>query len=162
MRVALSVKNKLPLIDRTLVAPSDDDPSFAAWSRANNIVISWLYNSVSKEIVTNILFASTAHEIWEDLWTRFSCKNGPRIYQLWHQLLSLQQGFDSVSTYYTKLKSIWEELSGYKLTFNCSCGGMHQLHQHAALEYVMTFLMGLHDSFSQIRGQILLSDPLHR
>jgi len=37
---------------------------------------------------------------------------------------------------------------------------MHQLHQHAALEYVMTFLMGLHDSFSQIRGQILLSDPL--
>jgi len=37
---------------------------------------------------------------------------------------------------------------------------MHQLQQHAALEYVMTFLMGLHDSFSQIRGQILLFDPL--
>jgi len=38
MRVALSVKNKLPLIDGTLAAPSNDDPFFAAWSRANNVV----------------------------------------------------------------------------------------------------------------------------
>jgi len=30
MKVDLSVKNKLLLIDGTLTAPSDDDPSFAA------------------------------------------------------------------------------------------------------------------------------------
>ena len=65
-----------------------------------------------------------------------------------------------MSTYYTKLKSIWEELSRYKPTFNCSCDVLHQLQQHAASEYVMTFMMGLHDSFSQICGQILLSYPL--
>jgi len=59
MRVALSIKNKLPLIDGTLAIPSDEDPYFAAWSRANNVVISWLYNSISKEIVTSILFTST-------------------------------------------------------------------------------------------------------
>ncbi|KAA8536893.1 hypothetical protein F0562_029371 [Nyssa sinensis] len=28
------------------------------------------------------------------------------------------------------------------------------------MEYIMSFLMGLHDSFSQIRGQLLLMDPL--
>jgi len=79
MRVALSVKNKLPLIDGTLITPLDKDPSSAAGSRANNVVISCLYNSVSKAIVTSILFASTAHEILEDLRTRFPCKNGLRI-----------------------------------------------------------------------------------
>jgi len=91
---------------------------------------------------------------------RISELGSPANYQLRRQLLSLQHGSDSVSTYYTKLKSIWEELSGYKPTFNCSCDGMHQLQQHAASKYVMTFLIGLHDSFSQICGQILLSDPL--
>ena len=28
------------------------------------------------------------------------------------------------------------------------------------MEYIMSFLMGLNDSFSQVRGQILLLDPL--
>ncbi|KAJ1411310.1 Retrotransposon gag domain [Sesbania bispinosa] len=124
MTVALSVKNKLPLIDGSLPKPAATHPTFVAWSRANNVVISWLYNSLRR------------------------------------QLMSLQQGSDDVSTYYTKLKSIWEELSGFKPTFNCTCGGLQHLQTHTESEYVMSFLMGLHDSFSHIRGQILLSDPL--
>ncbi|KAJ1443144.1 hypothetical protein SESBI_00426 [Sesbania bispinosa] len=72
MQVALFVKNKLPLIDETLLKPAATDATFAAWTRANNIIISWLYNSVSKEIIMSILFATTAREIWEDLKTRFS------------------------------------------------------------------------------------------
>ncbi|KHN19117.1 hypothetical protein glysoja_036233, partial [Glycine soja] len=135
-------------------------PTYVAWTRANNVVISWLYNSVSKEIITNILFANTAKEIWDDLKTRFSRKNGPRIFQLKHQLMSLQQGTDDISTYYTKLKSIREELTSYKPTFPCTCEGLQQLQTHNESEYVMSFLMGLNDSFSQIRGQILISDPL--
>ncbi|KAJ1398174.1 hypothetical protein SESBI_31289 [Sesbania bispinosa] len=74
--------------------------------------------------------------------------------------MSLQQGTDDVSSYYTKLKSIWEELAGYKPTFACTCGGLPQLQTHNESEYVMSFLMGFNDSFSQIRGQILLSDLL--
>nr|KYP48185.1 hypothetical protein KK1_030137 [Cajanus cajan] len=64
--------------------------------------------------------------------------------------MSLQQGTDDISTYYTKLKSIWEELSGYKPTLPCTCGSLQQLQTHIESEYVMSFLMGLNDSFSQI------------
>ncbi|KAJ1396108.1 Gag-polypeptide of LTR copia-type [Sesbania bispinosa] len=71
MQVALSVKNKLPIIDGTLPKPAATDATSAAWTRANN-----------------------------------------------------------------------------------------HLQSHTESEYVMSFLMGLNDSFSQIRGQILLSDPL--
>lgn len=74
--------------------------------------------------------------------------------------MSFQQGTDDISMYYTKFKSIWKELAGYKPTFSCTCGGLQQIHTHHESEYVMSFLMGLNDSFSQIRGQILLSDPL--
>ncbi|XP_020208673.1 uncharacterized protein LOC109793619, partial [Cajanus cajan] len=160
MLVALGVKNKIPFVDGSLPRPAADDPTYAAWIHGNNVVISWLYNSVSKEIITSILFANIAKEIWDDLKSRFSRKNGPRIFQLRRQLTSLQQGTDDVSTYYTKLKSIWEDLSGYKPSFPCTCGGLQHLQVYNDLEYVMSFLMGLNDSFSQIRGQILLSDPL--
>nr|KYP43304.1 hypothetical protein KK1_035261 [Cajanus cajan]KYP43306.1 hypothetical protein KK1_035263 [Cajanus cajan] len=60
MHVALSVKNKLAFIDGTLPKPAATDSTFAAWNRGNNVVISWLYNSVSKDIITSILFATTA------------------------------------------------------------------------------------------------------
>jgi len=117
MMVAFSVKNKVAFIDGSLPMPTIADPTYAAWTRGNNLVISWLYNSVSKDIISSILFANTTKEIWEDSKTRFSRKNGPRILQLRKQLMSLQEGNDDVSTYYTKLKSVWEELSGYKPTF---------------------------------------------
>ncbi|KHN29861.1 hypothetical protein glysoja_034105, partial [Glycine soja] len=160
MKVDLFVKNKMAFIDNTLPKPEEKAPTYTAWTHANNVFISWLYNSVSKEIITNILFANTMKEIWDDLKTRFLRKNGPRIFQLKHQLMSLQQGTDDINTYYTKLKSIWEELADYKPTFSCTCGGLQQLQTHNESEYVMSFLMGLNDSFSQIQGQILLSNPL--
>ncbi|XP_035541429.1 uncharacterized protein LOC118344547 [Juglans regia] len=42
----------------------------------------------------------------------------------------------------------------------CSCGGLRTLMAMHQQDYVMRFLMGLNDSFSQVRGQILLIDSL--
>ena len=153
------MKNKVAFIDGSLPMPTTTDPTYAAWTRGNNAIISWLYNFVSKDIITSILFANMTKEIWDDLKIRFSRKNGLRIFQLRRQLMSSQQGNYDVSTYYTKLKSVLEELSGYKPTFQCKRGGLQTLQDYNEFEYVMSFLMGLNDSFAQIRGQILLSDP---
>ncbi|KAL5538181.1 hypothetical protein UlMin_044629 [Ulmus minor] len=73
------------------------------------------------------------------------------------------QGQNFVSIYFTKLKSVWEELSNYRPNCSCgkcTCGGVKLLNSHYQMEHIMSFLMGLHDSFSQIRGQLLLMDPL--
>ena len=59
---------------------------------------------------------------------------------------------------FTKLKTIWEELSNYKPV--CTCGDVKNLNSHYQMEYIMSFLMGLNDSFAQVRGQLLLMDPL--
>ncbi|KAH1197614.1 hypothetical protein GmHk_18G051360 [Glycine max] len=104
-----------------------------------------LLHQIFGSSLPSILFANTAKEISEDLKTRFSRKNGPRIFQLRGQLLSLQQGNDDVS---------------YKPTFQGKCGGLQTLQDYIESEYVMSFLMGLNDSFAQVWGQILLSDPL--
>lgn len=87
----------------------------------------------------------------------------PRIFQLRRDLASLTQNQDSVSTYFTRLKTLWEELGNYKPRCNCgqcSCGGLKNIQCYFDNEYVMSFLMGLNDSFTHIRGQLLLMDPI--
>ncbi|XP_062099428.1 uncharacterized protein LOC133805305 [Humulus lupulus] len=38
--------------------------------------------------------------------------------------------------------------------------GLKKLQEHYYMEYIMSFLMGLKDTYSQVRGNILLMDPL--
>ncbi|XP_073133809.1 uncharacterized protein [Henckelia pumila] len=157
MVIALSARNKIGFIDGTIVKPSDADVALIqSWIHNNNIVISWLLNSVSKEICDSIIFsAQSAMEIWADLKERFQQHDGPRIFQLRCQLFSLRQNQDTVCAYFAKLKSLWEELNNYYGgRGKCSCGVNWQM------EYIMAFLMGLNESFAHVRRQVILMDPL--
>ena len=78
-------------------------------------------------------------------------------------MINLAQDQQLVSVYFTKLKALWEELSNFRPFCSCgkcTCGGVKELAAHYQLEYVMSFLMGLNESFAQVRGQLLLMDPL--
>ncbi|XP_040990952.1 uncharacterized protein LOC121238177 [Juglans microcarpa x Juglans regia] len=55
---------------------------------------------------------------------------------------------------------LWDELTNYRPLPVCLCGGLCTLRDMHQQEYVMHFLMGLNDSVSEVRGQILLIDPL--
>jgi len=98
--------------------------------------------------------------MWQDLKDRFSQGNGPRIFQLQKILTTLSQENFSVSEYFTKIKSIWDELDNYDPIPSCLCGGMWSVHEKHNQDHVFQFLMGLNDSFANIRGHILLNDPL--
>ena len=103
------------------------------------------------------IWGVTAEDIWKELKDRFQQSNGPRVFQLKREIMNVQQGGDTVSAYFKKLKVLWEELANYNMHCTCglcTCGGAKET------EHIMTFLMGLNDDFSQIRGQILLMDPI--
>lgn len=77
--------------------------------------------------------------------------------------MNLRQEQSSISIYFTKLKTIWEELGNYRPNCSCvkySCGGVKHLNEHHQMEYIMYFLMGLDVFFSQVRGQLLLMDSM--
>ncbi|XP_062088784.1 uncharacterized protein LOC133795348 [Humulus lupulus] len=68
MLLAISVKNKIGFLDGSISKPSISDPVLhTAWIRNNNMVISWILNSVSKEISSSILYDESASTIWSDL-----------------------------------------------------------------------------------------------
>lgn len=64
MKIALSsARNKLGLIDGFINEPSHEDRS---WECANDMVISWLLNSMENDIEYSLLYYYSAKELWEN------------------------------------------------------------------------------------------------
>jgi hypothetical protein len=165
MFMALTATNKLQFINGALPKPHSSDPDFFAWTRCNNMVLSWIINSVSKEIAASVISVDFAETMWNDLRDRFSQQNGPRIFQIQKAISSMSQEDKSISSYFNALKGLWDELLIYRpllvcLCGKCSCRVLKTLAEYHHQEYVLQFLMGLNESFSHVKGQILLMDPL--
>ncbi|XP_075643351.1 uncharacterized protein LOC142614677 [Castanea sativa] len=168
MRMALIAKNKLGFIDGTLTlsSPMVKTPStIQAWIRCNKMVASWILNSVSQEIATSIIYRDTAFEIWNNLKEIFLQGNGPRIFQLQKDIVGSIQGQSSITSYFTQLKVLWDQLQHVRPFPVCSCGSCtcnlgQKVSDLQHQDFVVQFLMGLNDSYSQVRAQILLMDPL--
>ncbi|KAJ6814428.1 uncharacterized protein M6B38_140055 [Iris pallida] len=155
---ALRAKNKFGFVDGTIQIPTDSNEK-SKWSRCDDLVASWILNSVTQEIRGSILYADTALEIWKDLSDRYSQSNAPKIYQLKQSISSLKQENTTVSIYYTSLKSLWDELNFLSVVPVCTCGHGSAIAARLQEDRAMEFLQGLHDRFSAIRSQILLMEP---
>ncbi|QHN93444.1 uncharacterized protein DS421_17g592740 [Arachis hypogaea] len=107
-----------------------------------------------------VIYARFVALLWQDLKTRFSQSNAPRIFELKRSLMSLTQGSLSVSQYFTKLKILWKELNTFKPLVSCFCGGIKPIQAFLDQEYVMLFLMSLNENLASVRNQILLLDLL--
>ncbi|XP_061368074.1 uncharacterized protein LOC133311079 [Gastrolobium bilobum] len=160
MSMALTAKNKYQFVDGSLPQPDSDDLLSSFWIRCNSMVTSWLLNSIAREIADSLLYIPTAAGIWMDLKERFQQGNGPRIFQLKSQITTLTQGALDVNTYYTRLKTLWDELKEFEPMPSCTCGGLKAWTLYREHERSLQFLMGLNDSFSSTRAQILLMEPL--
>ena len=168
MKKALIAKNKFGFVNgiTTLSSPFVKTPvAIEAWIRCDNMVGSWSTKAVSPQIRINIAYRDITLEIWNDLRDTHSQGNGPRIFQLQKDIASINQGDSSITTFFTQLKVYWDQLKIFKPNPTCNCGKctcnlskrIENLHFQ---DSVMQFLMGLNDSYSQIKGQILLMEPL--
>nr|KYP51594.1 hypothetical protein KK1_026622 [Cajanus cajan] len=85
------------------------------------MVLSWIFNSLTPDIVDSVIFYDTAYEVWEYLQNRFSQSHAPRIFQIERDIACLAQDQMTVAAYYTKLKKLWDELGSYSNAI-CTCG----------------------------------------
>lgn len=100
MKISLLGKRKLGFVTGTCTKESCKEELHEQWETCNAVVLSWLMNIVSTELLSGIVYASNAHLIWEDLRERFDKVNCMRIFQLHRAIATLSQGTDSISTYF--------------------------------------------------------------
>ncbi|XP_057975462.1 uncharacterized protein LOC131162874 [Malania oleifera] len=167
--IALTVKNKIAFIGGTLLQSNSGDSRIQiAWLRANNLVLSWLMNSIAKEIHGSLLYFTAACDVWEELKTRYLRSDGPRVFTLEKSLNSISQGARSVTKYFNEFKTLWDEYISYRpipsyrcgILDICSCNLLKIFTDRQQSDYVMKFLIGLHNSYSMMRSQLLLQSPL--
>ena len=65
MTLALNSKNKLGFVNGSIAAPSPEiDPGgHASWSRCNDMVHSWIINTINPEISDSVIYYSTTTEV---------------------------------------------------------------------------------------------------
>ncbi|XP_071708523.1 uncharacterized protein [Rutidosis leptorrhynchoides] len=143
-------KNKVGFIDKSIPKPTPESADYMLWMRCDAMVKGWLTTAMEKEIRSSVKYANTASEIWEDLKERFGKVSAPRAYELKQTLSMTHQDGTSVSVYYTKLRSIWDEIDSILTVPKCICGlctcnvGKNSV-ELKEKERLYDFLMGLDD-----------------
>ena len=149
--ISLSAKNKLGFINGTISIPDESDPKYMLWQRCNDMVVFRILNSLNQELANSVLYVETPSEIWLDLQERFSQGDFSHHYQLQRSIVELQQNQDSIFGYYTKIKTLWDELKMSSLAIQCTCGGMKLLSNNEEKTRLGQFLMGLNESYLAIK-----------
>jgi gag-polypeptide of LTR copia-type/Retrotransposon gag protein len=110
MKNALRTKNKLGFINGSVAKPHPEEPEASSWEICNSMMVFWFFNSIDPVLQPSVAYFETAKELWDDLKERFSVGNAPRVYQLKADITSAKQQGQSVVTYYTRLKGMWDDL----------------------------------------------------
>ncbi|XP_019256505.1 PREDICTED: uncharacterized protein LOC109234921 [Nicotiana attenuata] len=159
-RAALLGRNKLGLIDGSCKKKKFPKILWNHRERVNAIVLSWIMNSVSKNLLGEIMYASCAQVVWEDLFERFNKVDDSRSFNLHKEIATLSQGTAFVSVYFSKLKDMWEEFEALVPAPGCDYPKYKEFVVYLQKLKMYQFLMGLNDSYAQTRSQILMRSPV--
>ncbi|XP_019160869.1 PREDICTED: uncharacterized protein LOC109157415 [Ipomoea nil] len=166
MRIALEVKNKWSLIDGSIASPIRDQPQYNTWRLCNLIVCSWLFKSVDPSIAQSVMHIDKAKDIWDDLKRRFSQQDAQRISLLQDEIHGLKQGSLSINEYYTKSRTLWEQMNTLrplpicKWNPRCACGLVDEIRKERETDQVIRFLKGMNEEYSSLKSNVLVLDPL--
>lgn len=118
----LSVKkNKVKFITKKCKKPNTDDATFDLWARCNDMVTSWILNSLSKDLADSLQYVNDSKGLWQELDDRYNITNGAKLYHLQKEINYLSQGALDITRYYTKMKILWEELNTLNAHAQCFC-----------------------------------------
>ncbi|XP_015165125.1 uncharacterized protein [Solanum tuberosum] len=138
---AISVKNKVGFINGKIQKPAANSPTFAQWERCDDMVTSWILNSLSKDLADSL----------------YDQTNGAKLYQLQQEINDLAQENLDITGYYSMLRRLWEELNtldpNTQCTCLCTCGGKTKMHKAEQDRKLIQFLMGLNEVYTIVREQ---------
>ncbi|XP_075087539.1 uncharacterized protein LOC142169564 [Nicotiana tabacum] len=160
MRIGLLGKSKLGFVDGRFPKSKFEPEFHDLWVKVNAVVLSWIINVVRPGLLSSVLYASSAHRVWEDQKERFDKVNGSRVLFLHRKIHNLTQESMTIADYISKLRDLWDEFDTLMPCPGCPCPESKQYAQHFEAQRLLQFLTGLNDSYAQSRNQIMMMTPV--
>jgi hypothetical protein len=160
MIMALTIKNKKGFVDGTLKRPTHNADEQFQWDRCNTLVKTWLLGAISKDISSSVIHCRDARGMWLELQERFSQPNTVALFHIENDIHSCEQGSSSVTSFFTKLKGMWDEKDAMCSFPPCTCDAAAEIKTFLETQKTMKFLMGLNENFAQTCSNIIGMDPL--
>ena len=124
------------------------------------MVKAWIRNSLTKDIQESVVYAETTHEIWSELCERYGQSNAPRLYKIKKEFSNLnQENGQPLTQYYTKFKTLWQELQICDPLPCCKCEAAKAHQDQREREKAHQFLLGLNNNFDRLRSQAMSIEP---
>lgn len=121
MLMAVLSKHKLMFIDDNTPNPQRTDPIYPVWERCNNLVHSLILKSLSPSIAQSNLWFDFAKDVSRILKVRLSQGDYFWIADLQEQYTPCKKGSYSITDYFTRFKTLWDELVSMRPTPQCVC-----------------------------------------
>ncbi|KAL9659613.1 hypothetical protein QQ045_024420 [Rhodiola kirilowii] len=162
MEMALGIKMKLGFVRGEFPRPTDTYQA-ARWDKCNNVVLSWIINSVSPEIGSSLIHADNCMHAWEDLEERFFGSNDFTIFSIQHEIAMLMQDDKSIAQYYNKLVQLWGDEDALTEDIACELGSRCKATRCSTDRKLrdrrMKFLLCLDEVYTTTRSNILQMRP---
>ncbi|KAF3780517.1 hypothetical protein EJ110_NYTH38653 [Nymphaea thermarum] len=131
--------------------PLEKKGIYATWDEDNNIVMSWIMNSVECRIAPMIAYYTKARDMWSFLKKTYShATNVIEILQLEEELCNIRQGDQDLSQYFATLTTAYERLKALRPP--CK----HYNASYFETSMVAKFLSGLYSEYFVAKSQILI------
>ncbi|GJT50026.1 ribonuclease H-like domain-containing protein, partial [Tanacetum coccineum] len=160
MLLALEGKNKIRFIDGSCRRSNTYEVLGRHWDRVNVVVLGWILNSISEELFLGQIFSKRAKHVWDELKETYDKVDGSVTFSLHHKIHTLSQNGSSIADYYHKLNALWKQFDALIELPRCTCHAADDFNKHNQLIKLMQFLMGLDDTYMQIRSSILSRENL--
>jgi len=113
------------------------NPALEDWEATDQQVLSYLLNSLSKDILSQVATCATAAEAWKIIEDMFASQTRARTVNTWIALATTQKGSSSVAEYFGKMKALGDEMKA----------AGRPLEDEELIEYIIT---GLGEDFNPL------------
>jgi hypothetical protein len=86
----------------------EENPAYAAWYTQDQQLLSFLINSVTKEVLGQVATETFVVAVWHAIMGMFASQSRARIVHLCSKLSSTCKGDLSYAAYYAQMKGYWK------------------------------------------------------